>query len=522
MTARLIAGLLVSTEFGWGVLNPVPLSNPLGERFGIAPASAAAAACPVRGGTLRAGMYSDFVNLDPDVSTTLPDREAWKEIFNTLVGITADLKLVPELAESWEFPSPTRLVFHLRHGVKFQDGTDFNAQAVKFNIDRKKSAGGPRVSELSLVESVDVIDPYTVRFNLREPFSPLLAILTDGSGMMSSPAAVQKYGRDYSQHPVGAGPFSFVEWLKDDHLTVRRFPDYWDPSLPCLDEIRFVPVPDTAVKLTDLEAGALDLIDSVAPKDVATIKRDRSYRYSEVSDLGWRSLDFNVTQPPFTNKAVRQAIAWAVDRNVLHKAILFNTGVIAQGPISPALPAYDPAFAPYHQDLKKAKALLAEGGESSGFRFTLLAPRVEVRDQVAQVLKEELAPLGVEADIQMVDFGQYIRTLTTRGYSVELGGWSGRPDLDGSLNYLFSTTGSQNYTGYSNPQVDVMLERARLIADPALRTRLYRQAQAIVADDAPVVFLFYLPQNVATTLRVHGAVASPDDLVRLKTVWMDR
>ncbi|HYM68657.1 MAG TPA: ABC transporter substrate-binding protein [bacterium] len=520
MPVKLVALVVAVVVIGFGTPSSPQLSV---VRLGPLTADAASTApCPRQGGTLRVGIDADFVNLDPDASTTRADRQAWKEVFNTLVGLTADLKLVPELAESWEFQSGTRVVFRLRHGVKFQDGTDFNADAVKFNITRKKTIGGPRVSELANVESVDVLDPYTVRFNLKEPFSPLLAILTDGSGMMSSPAAVAKYGNDYSRHPVGTGPFEFVEWLKDDHLTVHRFANYWEKGIPCLDEIRFVPVPDPAVKLTDLKAGALDLIDSVLPKDVSGLRRDGSLRYYETSDLGWRSMDFNVTKPPFSNKALRQAIAWGVDRDVIHKAILFGTGVVAQGPIAPSQAGYDPKFAPYHRDLAQAKAKLAEGGQPSGFSFVVVVPRFEVREQVAEVIKEQLAPLGIHMDIQPVEFGEYVRLLRTRGYMAQMGGWSGRPDLDGNLDYLFSGTGSQNVTGYSNPQVNDVLDKARIVSDLSLRIRLYRQAQTMIAEDAPSLFLFYLPQNKAAAAQVRGVEPSSANMMRLKTVWLSK
>ena len=484
--------------------------------------AAAPAVCPQRGGTLRVGIDADFVNLDPDASTTRADRQAWKHIFNTLVGLTADLKLVPELAESWEYRGATSLIFRLRRGVKFHDGTDFNADAVKVNIDRKKSIGGPRVSELANVDSVDVLDPFTVRFNLKEPFAPLLAILTDGAGMMSSPAAIQRFGRDYARNPVGTGPFRFVEWLKDDHLTVRRFDGYWEAGLPCVDEIRFIPVRDEAVKLTNLKAGSLDLIDSVPPKDAASLQADRNFKYFGVSDLGWRSVDLNVTKPPFDNKALRQAVAWAVDRNVIHRAILFGTGVVAQGPLAPAHPGYDPSFAPYRRDLAKARAKLVEGGQRTGFRFTAVVPRFEVRDQVAQVLREQLAEVGITMDLELVEFGEYVNRLTQKNYIAQMGGWSGRPDPDGSLHFLFHGQGSQNRTGYTNPRVNDILDRARLISDMNLRIRLYREAEAIIADDAPVVFLFYLPQNEAASSRVEGYAASSDNILRLKSVWLRR
>jgi peptide/nickel transport system substrate-binding protein len=502
-------------------LSLVLLSVPALSTWSYGPQSAAAAPaaaqCAQRGGTLRVGLDSDLINLDPDASTSRPDRQVWKSVFNTLVGLTANLRIVPELAESWEYRSPTQIVFKLRQGVKFHDGTDFDAEAVKFNIERKKSTPGPRISELASVESVDIVDKFTVRVNLKEPFAPLLAILTDGSGMMSSPTAVRRLGADYARNPVGTGPFRFVEWLKNDHLTVRRFDPYWEQGLPCLDEIRYIPVSDEAVKLTNLKTGALDLIDSVPPKDVASLKQDNRFAYFEVSDLGWRSLDFNVTRPPFDAKAVRQAIAWAVDRNVIVRAMLFGTGVVAQGPISPMHPGYQRAFAPYHRDVEKAKAKLAEAGRAGGFRFPIVVPRFEVREQVAQVLREQLAEIGVQADIQLVDFGDYVARLRTKDYFAQMGGWSGRPDLDGSLHFMFHGRGSQNVTAYDNAKVNEVLDRARVVTDRNIRVRLYQAAQSIIADDAPSIFLFYLPQNEAATSRVTGYASSPDNILRLKT-----
>lgn len=481
-------------------------------------APAVVAPCTARGGTLRVGLDSDLINLDPDASTSRPDRQVWKEVFNTLVGLTADLKIAPELAESWEYRSPTTIVFKLRQGVKFHDGTDFDAEAVKFNIERKKSIAGPRVSELASVESVEVVDRSTVKFNLKEPFAPLLAILTDGSGMMSSPTAVRRLGPDYARNPVGTGPFRFVEWLKGDHLTVRRFDRYWEKDLPCADEIRFIPVSDESVKLTNLKTGALDLVDSVPPKDVAGLKQDNKFKYFEVSDLGWRSLDINVTRPPFDTKAVRQAVAWAIDRDVIVRAVLFGTGVVAHGPISPMHAGYQRAFAPYRRNVEKAKGLLSEAGRAGGFGFTVMVPRFEVREQVAQVLREQLAEVGIQLDIQLVDFGDYVRRLRTKDYAAQMGGWSGRPDLDGSLHFMFHGRGSQNVTGYDNAKVNELLDRARTVTDQNVRVRLYQAAQVIVADEAPSVFLFYLPQNEAATARVEGYRSSPDNILRLKYV----
>ena len=298
---------------------------------------------PQRGGTLQVGIQGDVTTMDPHMSTAAVDRDVYYQIYSGLVALDPNLNIVPELAEKWETPNPLTYVFHLRRGVKFHDGTDFNAEVVKWNVERMldPATGSIRRSELGSVKSVAVLDSHTVRFDLKEPDAALLATLTDRAGLMVSKAAVEKYGRDYARNPIGTGPFQLAEWVKDDHLRLRRSPAYWRTGAPYLDEIVYKPIPDHTVKLTALRTGTLDIIDELPPKDVAPLKAYQKLKVVETPGLGYRRIELNSSRPPFNNKLLRQAVAWAVNREAIHRAVFFGTGAVAQGPIPPRSWAYE-------------------------------------------------------------------------------------------------------------------------------------------------------------------------------------
>src|SRR5712691_3000637 len=229
----------------------------------------AAAGAQMRGGSIRIGMDADTTTMHPHRSTAAVDRQVYNNVYSKLVDIDARFGIVPQLAQSWEIKNGGLVyVFKLRRGVSFHDGTDFNAEIVKWNVDRMRdpALASPRRSEIAPVKDVKVVDPFTVEITLSAPFAPFLSVLTDRAGMMVSRAAVEKYKDDFARNPVGTGPFKFVEWIKDDHLTVKRNESYWRPGFPLLDEVQFKPIPDRTVRFTALRTGTLDIIDELGPK----------------------------------------------------------------------------------------------------------------------------------------------------------------------------------------------------------------------------------------------------------------
>ncbi len=493
-----------------------------------APTTGAAPAAAIRrGGTLRIGLDSDLTTMDPHLSTAYVDRIVYQSIYEPLVRLDKDLTLKPELAEKWEFTDPTTLVMNLRKGIKFHDGTDFNAQAVKANFDRMMDPASKslRASEISSIKAVTVVDDSTIKFTLKAPNASLLATLSDRAGMIISPAAIAKYGADLARHPVGTGPFEFVEWVKDDHLTVKKFSGYWEKGadgqpLPYLDQVIYKGIPDPTVRLTSLKTGTLDFIDRPAPKDAVALRAGQDLIYDAVPGLGYQAVDLNNTKPPFDKLEVRQAFAYAVDSAAITKNILFDTAIPGQGPIAPGSWAYDPSLNMFKRDVGKAKELIAQAGLTPTVNFSCMIVNSPDNKLIGEALKEQLAEAGFNMDIQLLDFGTALSKETNKDFTCFQIGWSGRPDPDGNTYSFFYSTGGNNFESYKNPKVDQLLDQARTVYDQAERKDLYAQALKIGVNEVPRAYLWWPSDNKVWSPKVNGFVHIPDGLVRTKEMWL--
>jgi peptide/nickel transport system substrate-binding protein len=488
---------------------------------------AQAQASPVRGGTLRVGLAAANTTMDLHTSVAVVDRQIAASIFNALVGLDKDLHIVPELAESWAWSDRGRtLTLKLRRGVKFHDGTDFNAPAVKANFERilDPAMNSPRRSDLAVVASIEVPDDFTVRLLLKSPSASLLSLLTDRTGQIMSPAAIKKFGKDIARNPVGTGPFQFVEWVKDDHLTLKRFDAYWEKDLPYLDGIVYRPVPDESVKFTTLRTGHLDLIDTVAPRDIARLKESRELAYAEATGMGFRAIFLNTTKPPFDKQPLREAVSVALDRAALHRGVYLGIGIPGTGPISATSWARDPGLKPVAFNLAQAKAKLAEGGQPSGLKFTMQVYNIPLDIQVAQAMKAQLAQAGIDAELQVLERGAVLANLRGKTYTAAMSGFSGRPDPDPEIYNFFHSKGATNYSGYRSGRVDELLDKARETGPVEERKKLYWEAERIVVEEAPAIFYYqpWDPQIKGMSPRVQGFTLFSDGILRLKGVWLSR
>ena len=296
---------------------------------GLRPRSVAAQT-PKKGGTLRVGFYIEAATMDPHLSGSKVDRQVYHNIYEPLVTLDVKLGIKPGLAESWTQPDPKTLVFKLRRGVKFHDGTDFNAEVAQFNFDRMKTEPKSiRKGEVANIGSVEAVDAYTIKLNLKKADASLLATLTDRAGMMISPKVVQERGVELGRNAKGAGtgPFEFVEWIKDDHLLIKRNEQYWNKQGgPYLDRVRYRPIPDDTVKLQSLQSGEIDVIDYVQPRDVAAVKADKNVTVLDVPSLAAFAYQLNFGRAPFNVKAIRQAVAYAIDLEQIVKGVWLNVG----------------------------------------------------------------------------------------------------------------------------------------------------------------------------------------------------
>ncbi len=481
---------------------------------------------PKKGGTLRVGFYIEAATMDPHLSGSKVDRQVYHNIYEPLVTLDVKLGIKPGLAEAWQQPDAKTVIFKLRRGVKFHDGTDFNAEAVKFNFMRMKTEPkSVRKGEVASVDSVDVIDPYTIQLNLRRPDGALLATLTDRAGMMVSPKVIRERGQELERNAKGAGtgPFEFVEWMKDDHLVIKRNDNYWNrQGGPYLDRVRYRPIPDDTVKLQSLQSGEIDVIDYVQPRDVAAVKADKTIVVVDVPSLADFGYQLNLTRPPFNVKALRQAVAYSLDLEQIVKGVWLNIGVPANGPISPASWAYDHAIAPIKRDLAKAKAKLAESGQPKGFTFTLTTNNIPISVQEAEVMQAQLAEAGITMKIKLVDAATLIADGNAKSFEMISFQWSGRPDPDGNTYQFFKTTPgtSFNWSGISNPQIDALLDRTREVQNQAERKKLYGELTKILQDELPMVFIVHPIEPKAFSPRVQGYEPIPDGMMRFKDVWL--
>ena len=486
---------------------------------------AAPAEAQVRGGTIRIGMDADNTTMDPHRSTAAVDRQVYNNVYGKLVDLDARFGIVPQLAQSWEIKNGgLTYVFKLRHGVKFHDGTDFNAEVVKWNFDRMRDPelASPRRSEIAPVKDVKVVDPHTIEITLSAPFSPLLTVLTDRAGMMVSKAAVEKFKDDFARNPVGTGPFRFGEWVKDDHLTLKRFDGYWEQGRPYLDEVVYKPIPDSSVRFTALRTGQIDVMHQIHPKDVSPAKSDRGLKVSEIPSLWWQGMHLNNQAAPFTNKALRQALWYAVDRSVIQRVVYYGQGAPAWGPFPPSQWAQDREFADWKRDVAKAKAKLAEAGQPNGFAFTIKGWNQPTQVQELQVIQAQLKDIGVDMKVELLEFGKLLADLNSHNFVAIRLGWSGRPDPDGNAHSFLHSKGGLNRVRYSNPKMDDLLDRARSEPELGKRKALYNEVTRLAAEDAPYVWLHHDAEVKVWSEAVRGFEHIGDGMLRMKGVWLEK
>jgi peptide/nickel transport system substrate-binding protein len=478
------------------------------------------------GGTLTVGLSAQPSTLNPYGGISGMSGQVLKQAVETLVQLDKEtLKPKPLLATSWEIPDEQTYVFTLREGVKFHDGTDFDAEAVKFVFDYilNPDNASPAASYFDRVESVEVVDDYKVTFHLTEPFAVLLANL-DSRGYIMSPTYLQKATpEELDVAPVGTGPFKIVEWVRDDKVVLERFEDYWDGDLPYLDEIVYKITPDPTAKMVALRTGELDIIGTVPATEIEAIKEDEDLVFVEFESTGYRSIYLNCAAPPFNDARLRQVLAWAIDRGELIRLGTLGIGKPAFGPLAPPQWAFDSNFRPYMRDLSKAKELLAEAGVPDGFSFTIKARSSPEEVRVVEVLQQQLAEAGIEMDIVTGEYTAIRSTVIAGDYEAFYVGWLGGADPDSNMWNSFHSDGWFNWVNYSNPEVDRLLDEARATSDIEQRTELYRQAQEIISDEAPMVFLkfpYYAADGQARRTHVVDFVPGPGQTMEFKRVWL--
>ncbi|MHC1551367.1 ABC transporter substrate-binding protein [Phyllobacterium sp. K27] len=486
---------------------------------------------------LVVGQIAEPQSLDPHTVTATNDFRILVNVYDGLVRYKDQtLEVEPALAESWTTSEDGKTyTFKLRQGVKFHDGSLFNAEAVTFNFERMLKEDHPFYNtgpfplsfNFSSIESVNALDEHTVEFKLKEPFAPFLSNLAYPTGLIVSPAAVKQYGKEFGRHPSGTGPFKFVEWQSSQRVVVERNPDYWGGA-PALEAVVFRPITDANTRVAEMMAGGIDVMMEVPPDNIATFKSDANFAVSEqVGPHVWFAI-LNTREGPFADKRVRQAANYAVNKETLVNDVLQGTATVSAGPIPPAFNWVKSSVQAYPYDPEKAKALLNDAGAKSP-QLTFY-----VAEGGSGMLDPTTMGAAIQADLQAVGFKVKIETyewntflgrvnpgLEKKADMAEMAWMTNDPD---TLPYLtlrsdaMPDKGGFNSGYYSNPKVDELLEKARLSTDQAERGKLYAEVQEIVHEEAPWLFVANWKQNAVTSAAVHGFKLQPSFLLQLAGV----
>lgn len=505
---------------------------------GLAAAGLQPAAAQTPPNVLIVGQIAEPKSLDPHAVTAVNDFRILMNVYDGLVRYRdGTLEVEPALAESWEISDDgTVYTFTLRQGVTFHDGSPFNAEAVKFNFDRMLNEDHPQHDTgpfplaffFSAVEEVTVEDEYTVTFTLNEPYAPFLSNLAYPTGLIVSPAAVEEHGQDFGRQPSGTGPFKFVEWESNARVVVERNPDYWEGA-PQLEAVVFRPITDANTRVAEMLAGGIDLMVEVPPDNIAQFADDPMFQvYEQAGPHVW-FLILNMKEGPFQDKAVRQAVNYAINKQVLVENVLQGTAEIAAGPTPPAFAwAYNEALEPYPYDPEKAKELLAEAGyDGEEIVFYVTEGGSGMLNPVAMgtAIQADLAAVGMNVTIETYEWNTFLGEVNAglegKADMAEMAWMTNDPD---TLPYLtlrtdaFPSEGGFNSGYYSNPEVDTILEQARRATEPEERASLYMQMQEIVHEDAPWAFIANWKQNAVATDRVQNFELQPSFFLLLKDV----
>jgi peptide/nickel transport system substrate-binding protein len=458
-----------------------------------------------RGGTLTLATADTPIDLDPQDEANYASLQVYGNIFARLVSMDTNYNIHPSLAHSWAQEDDVTWTMDLVDNAVFHNGDPLTAEDVQFSFDRVRSHNNSVY--LSAFKSTEILSKYKVRFHLTGPLGPFLPTLSEFSDIVSKRAVT---AQDPKLHPVGAGPFKFVEWVQNDHITLERWDKYFDKDLPYLDKLVFRAIADDSVRLTDLQSGQVDWIQQVAGQEVPSLSRNSSVSRSPARPYLPDMIALNVTKPPFNDVRVRQAIAWSIDRAEIARLVFFSEGS--------ALTEGAPAGSPFHSgidpyagapDPEKAKALLKAAGVE-GLQVTYDGQTdLPTQITIGEILKSQLAKAGIDLKITNYTAADWISRLLGKQYEMTETYFA--LDIDPAWIYypLCLSTSKQNFTGFGTPEGDALLKPLMFNTSESARIAAYAQVVRYIAEQAPIIFLLSELQQYWMKPQVSGPLPAP-------------
>lgn len=459
--------------------------------------------------TLTIAMVSDAVSLDPTQTNDTYSSNVSFQIYEGLITHDNNNKIVPVLAESYEQVDDVTYRFKIREGVKFHNGEELTPEDVVFSL--KRCIDSPNIKHLFNVidkDSVKVVDGNSVEFKLLAPYTPILHNLCHPGAFIQNEKAVTEGGSDYQMNPVGTGPYKFVSWAKADNIKLEKNEDYWgEPGN--MNTIIFRIIPEGTNRTIELESGGVDIAYDIIPTDLKKIDENDELQLFRDFSLGTHYIGINVSKEPLNNLKVRQAIRYGIDLDQIIQAVWMGVGETATGPMPSTINYGIPeAFPLPARDVEKAKALLAEAGYPDGIEISMATSDKKERIDIATAMKEQLAECNITMNIEVLEWSAYLKKLESANSDLFQLGWTAdAPDADGMLypNFHSSQVGpGGNYTFVENPELDALLDKARLLPEGEERKQAYADIQKIIMDEWYWIPSYYEEKLVGARADISG------------------
>jgi peptide/nickel transport system substrate-binding protein len=515
------------------VPRPAPLAMLAAVLLVLAAAGCGTGPASGQPGVITLALSEDPDELDPTISGSFVSRMVFADMCEKLYDIDAHAKVVPQLATSLPKVSKDRktLTIPLRQGVRFNDGTTFDAEAVKTSLDRHRLLKeSSRAGELASVKSVEAVNPSTVRLHLNAPAAPLPSLLADRAGMIMSPAQLKKLGDKFGSEPVCVGPFKYTDRVAGDHITLDKSQYYYDRDRVKLRRIIFRIITDGPVRASNLRSGDVDVAERLEPFDVVSIKGDSSIKLVTQTSIGYQAITINtgntdgvgkpfkpgkVDTPLAQHPELREAFELALDREVINKVVFYNQVVPDCRPLSPVSPWYDKGLKCPERDLARARELVKQSGVETPVPVKLLVEASSQNERLAQVIQAMEKEAGFAVKVEPSEFTTALDRGDQGDFDVFQIGWSGRVDPDGNLYNEQQSEGPLNYGGEANPEIDKLLEQGRTTSGTAERRKIYRKLIAKILDERNIIYLYHDKLFTGSTEHVSGVDVRPDGLPRL-------
>lgn len=477
--------------------------------------------------SLTLAQVADINSMDPQKISDIYSANVIRQIYSNLVQINEVTEIVPDLAESWENPDERTWVFHLRKGVKFHNGEPFTAADVKYTFERvlDPATASPGRTHLRELESMEVVDDHTIKLVTKRPYAPMLMSLSRYETAIVNEKAVKELGADYGlKGAVGTGPFVFESWSRGDKVTLKRNEGYFRGPAK-LDALIYRGIPEDATRLVELRSGGIDLIPSAFPfQDYAGVEKEGKFTMYRSPVFSTLYMGLNTEVKPFDNKKVRQAMNYAVDKVALCEAVYFGLGAPSRGPLSPVIWGFDKSLEPvYPYDVEKAKALLKEAGFPNGFEMTIYTDNRTERRNTAEFIQAYLMEAGIQANIEVMEWGALLSTSSKGVNGAFMLGWTGTGDADGGIGPVYDSAniGSSNRFRFKHDKIDELIRKGAGELDSAKRMEIYKELQAVIIDECPLVFVISQEMTGASSKAVKNYKLYPNMINPMYEVFIE-